>query len=144
MTPNTQMHQAMVAAAAMAQGRTIVHQEPRVRQLNAAHESESGFTVREPRSSPELPTQVPEVKHARRISESSMASSGFVSNGSPASLPTSPQKYYCKNNYVMTSQVSNSAPFSNHSALRPSSTPRSFSPASSVSDNDSESLWRPW
>ena len=144
MTPNTQMQQVM---AAMAQGRSVLPQEQRIRSFNApAPDTESRFACRESHSSPELPIQSPDVKHVRRISESSLASSGFVSSSSPGVLTASPQKIQHRNIYPTMPQQVSTPPTFCHSALAPSSTPRSYSPASSssVSDNDSEALWRPW
>ena len=154
MSPNTQMQQAIAAAtvAAMTHGRPMVSQECKGRSFNNPSDPESRFTGREVHMSPELPvrSQHQQVKHSRRISESSsLASSGFISSGSPHTMPqsASPQKHsYSQNSYGMVSPHMSVSPptFPGNATCRPSSTPRSYSPASSVSDSDSESLWRPW
>jgi len=142
MAPNTQMQQVM---AAMVHGRPVGPHEQKLRSFNVPHESESRFVCRDPHSSPELPVQNPEVKHIRRVSESSLASSGFISSASPGALSASPQKPHQRNDHPMTPQQFSTLPtFPGHSALYSSLTSRPYSPATSDSDNDSESLWRPW
>lgn len=178
LSPNTQMQQAMAAAAAaFSPGRPFVQQQPNGMPHNT--DPEARFVNREFRRSPELPVQSTDnIKHVRRISESSFASSGFASSGSPVSHSpsASPKKQYLSKYKAQENFVSKTLPYraiqseiddnqmsqkyltvNQHREsgaspvsmsprlVQPGSSPeRSYSPSSSISDNDSDSVWRPW
>ena len=172
MSPNTQMQQAMVAAAAITQGRPIAPAGSR----GYTQETDLRFSGREMHPSPEGHREPP-VKHARRISESSFTSSGFGSSGSPITFSpsSSPKKSHIpKSNLQQNGTVQQQRlsprqhpqpsltsgrsseyrhsvspssfpyPVASETACNASASPRSYSPVSSVSDSDSDPVWRPW
>ena len=182
LTPNTQMQQAMAAAAAaFSQGRPFMHQGSNGMHPNSEPESDARYSGCEFRPSPEPLTRNSEnVKHVRRISESSFASSGFASSSSPVapSPSASPKKHYLSKFKAQESVPAVSEPLArsvSHSESDANRLPqnftsvhqqrpliaspnspcprytqhectpeRSYSPSSSISDNDSDSVWRPW
>uniref|UniRef100_H2YNP7 BHLH domain-containing protein n=1 Tax=Ciona savignyi TaxID=51511 RepID=H2YNP7_CIOSA len=152
MTPNTQIHQAMAAAAvAMAQNHTGLSAPMN---CYAREHSES------PQLSPETVYQ-----NRRRNSSSSIASSGFASPGSPLSPTNSPSKSNVQGHFVLIpnspkAQVSTTVEEINSQCRSPIPPPLSPSHESEITSiqspyarpispsdseiSDSDSVWRPW
>nr|NP_001071684.1 transcription factor protein [Ciona intestinalis]BAE06387.1 transcription factor protein [Ciona intestinalis] len=153
MSPNTQIQQAMAAAAAaMAQNRSIL-----THHMNYSSEES-------PRPSPDA--NIASINESqRRNSSSSFTSSGFVSPGSPLSPSTSPSKSNVQGSFMLFPQHCSpvspmSAEEGRHESAPTSPAASSFSPTpeshhpttshvrsispSGSEMSDSDPVWRPW